>query len=648
MDFARQGDTNAARGLLADALLASTSSLDPEPRLGFTCSLGVASLYRVLALVNLEDKSPSRGLQQQHVALRYQHLANVWVTHVWEKFARREDGGGPGEGWAWYDRSYIDDSAWPIGLKEMNVEMHVVQNMLADAKADPSSRPRSAETPHSWRDVSLNIGIASVCAYPSENPLPRYAASNHGAYAARHGYRYRLEQRNLAPERPPAWGKVRLLQRLLEEEPDVDWWLWFDCDTFFMNMSVTLDSLLYRYASVADGLDADVHLLAAEDAAMLNTGAFLLRRSEWSRSFLRRVWGKQDSIWISHPWWENAAMIWDLLRFNSEKFRHGLGEDVYPKEAPETRLGEGEKGGRSRKQVRILPQFEFNSYHPATAQLGTQLWGATGLLPVTISLPQIALQDAPRHLDGGYYATPAAYGTGYAAMPFGSLGGMDSPSSPKKVLLKDLPAVAADPHPEPKKIPQRPETPPTPPTPQSTPQTKKRNFDFGQDMKSELQTSIRSIFQKWDPRYEVSDYLKERTVQGTLSPAVEEADNPGSLGHPQLCRRRCIYFAKGHCQHGSSCGFCHLEHTRQPAQLDKKQRTIFDKLTEGQKLEILLPHLRTKATEEQLQHKADSVVEIMERRMHEVRTEGLWFAGFGGWGLGSHRGIAAARLRPRL
>ena len=27
---------------------------------------------------------------------------------------------------------------------------------------------------------------------------------------------------------------------------------------------MTLDSLLYRYASVADGLDADVHLLAAE------------------------------------------------------------------------------------------------------------------------------------------------------------------------------------------------------------------------------------------------------------------------------------------------------------------------------------------------------------------------------------------------
>ena len=30
-----------------------------------------------------------------------------------------------------------------------------------------------------------------------------------------------------------------------------------------------------------------------KDAAMLNTGAFLLRQSPWSRDFLRRVWGTQ-------------------------------------------------------------------------------------------------------------------------------------------------------------------------------------------------------------------------------------------------------------------------------------------------------------------------------------------------------------------
>ena len=81
-------------------------------------------------------------------------------------------------------------------------------------------------------------------AYPPDNPLPRYAASNHQAYALRHGYRalavwkhqsilhhnelegngmtsgccadgwccfsrgYRLETEKVSPERPPAWGDL--------------------------------------------------------------------------------------------------------------------------------------------------------------------------------------------------------------------------------------------------------------------------------------------------------------------------------------------------------------------------------------------------------------------------------------------------------
>ncbi|CAK9074461.1 unnamed protein product [Durusdinium trenchii] len=349
MDLTRMGDAPAARHLLAEALLAATGSLAPEPRLGFTCSLGVAALYRVLALISLKADPPDSVGGGHRLALRYQHLATVWVTHVWEKYARREDGGGPGEGWAWYDRSYIDSSAWPIGLQELNVEMHSVQQALAKELV-----PRQPQLPHSFRDPKLSIGIASVCAYPSDNPLPRLASSNHRTYAKLHGYRYRLQSEIVAPERPPAWGKVRLLQQLLEEEPDVDWWLWFDCDTFFMNMTVTIDSLLWRYGATNE----DVHFLAAEDAAMLNTGSFLLRGSDWSKQFLQRVWGTEDSVWIRHPWWENAAIIWDLLRGLSERFRQGVGPSasIYPEE------------------VRILPQFEMNSYHPATAQSLHDAW----------------------------------------------------------------------------------------------------------------------------------------------------------------------------------------------------------------------------------------------------------------------------------
>merc|ERR1711920_1006199 len=107
------------------------------------------------------------------------------------------------------------------------------------------------------------------------------------------------------PQRPPAWGKIKLMYQALED-PTVDWWLWFDCDTYFMNMTVTLDSLLYKYGSasfdgrdltrdaveqrLARGLDPGIHMLVAEDHAMLNTGSFFLRSSSWSRDLMQRVW----------------------------------------------------------------------------------------------------------------------------------------------------------------------------------------------------------------------------------------------------------------------------------------------------------------------------------------------------------------------
>jgi hypothetical protein len=61
----------------------------------------------------------------------------------------------------------------------------------------------------------LNIEIVSLCAYPPEHVLPGYAISNHNIYAKKHGYRYYVERNRVDPDRPHAWGKIRLLQKRL-------------------------------------------------------------------------------------------------------------------------------------------------------------------------------------------------------------------------------------------------------------------------------------------------------------------------------------------------------------------------------------------------------------------------------------------------
>jgi len=382
-----QADFQGARATLSDALFTITEGLAQDPTVGFACSLGVAAAYRVLALAFHADTGPAKGSwafrRALQIALRFQHLAMVWITHAWEKFARREE---PGSGLAHYDVAYIDSSAWPISLQEINSEMTEVQNELAETGRRAGHQPRWPDVPHDFRDHRLKLGIVSLCAYPAEHVLPRYATSNHQIYADRHGYQYRVGRERLNPGRPPAWGKIQLMYQALEDT-EVDWWLWFDCDTYFMNMSVTMDSLLYKYSGAKSsdlarsvdvarrqaldaGLDPDIHMLVAEDHAMLNTGAFFLRASDWSREFLRKVWGPADSVWIDHPWWENAAILWAFLKDNSQKFRGGDTHlatnslennaddmhDIYPVE------------------VRLAPQAEFNSYHPATSHFLHDTW----------------------------------------------------------------------------------------------------------------------------------------------------------------------------------------------------------------------------------------------------------------------------------
>ena len=79
-------------------------------------------------------------------------------------------------------------------------------------------------------------------------------------------------------------------------------------------------------------------------------------------------------------------MIWDLLRFNSEKFRQGLNEDVYPKEEPHLPTATGyeqqkPKAGAypSAVRVQLLPPSHCPAGHPASGNVLLS-WGTISLL----------------------------------------------------------------------------------------------------------------------------------------------------------------------------------------------------------------------------------------------------------------------------
>lgn len=119
-------------------------------------------------------------------------------------------------------------------------------------------------------------------------------------------------------------------------------------------------------------------------------------------------------------------------------------------------------------------------------------------------------------------------------------------------------------------------------------------------------------------------------TNGTNCPSWQPTE--GSLGHPELCHRPCLFFARERCQSGSECRYCHLDHSDRPAGLDKSQRQAVKLLSQGQLLSLLLPHLQTRAEERGFLEEAQDILQIagqsseepiaisntLQRKLHKV------------------------------
>lgn len=67
--------------------------------------------------------------------------------------------------------------------------------------------------------------------------------------------------------------------------------------------------------------------------------------------------------------------------------------------------------------------------------------------------------------------------------------------------------------------------------------------------------------------------------------------NDGSMGHPDLCSRPCLYFASGKCAFGDRCEFCHLPHSKRPVHLSKKHREMMQEMEPASATALILPIL---------------------------------------------------------
>jgi len=393
-DAFKSGRFADAKEILATAAEATTSDL----RSAFSCSLGISALFRALAFAYCTDPQLEGRAQRRanQIGLRFLHVAMNWLTHTFVKTN--------------HDQPLIDNSAWPIGIQEINDDLTAIATALRNTgPLGHAPTAAGAKVPFSYSLPKLRIAIVSLCAYPPDHPLPKYSSSNQGIYADKHGYAYVLERKLVDQSRPPAWGKVKLVEREVRSG-DWDWVVWADCDTYFMNMSITLESVLYTYAGrQKDGfaansedpeleLDPSVHMIVQEDAAMLNTGIFFVRCSDWVVDLLDRIWGGDNSPWIHHPWWENAAFNWEFLKDNPRKF---ASEDLLEW----AHTGEDDLAGIYPQEVRVAPQSHFNSYHPITSRFLHDTWEEGKFIIAFNGVLSASSPSVIKVLYGNYYQT---------------------------------------------------------------------------------------------------------------------------------------------------------------------------------------------------------------------------------------------------
>ncbi len=168
--------------------------------------------------------------------------------------------------------------------------------------------------------VASDIAVISMAVGERYRKATVQSIENKKQYCLSHGYDFIDCSKHIDPSRPVPWSKILLMREILEQS-SYQWLFWIDADALFMNFDQSIESLI----------DEDYYLIASKDYRFpINTGVFLLKNSEWSRSFLERVYLREDLA--QHVLWENQAII-ELLEF------------------PEIA-----------GQIKILPQRALNSY----------------------------------------------------------------------------------------------------------------------------------------------------------------------------------------------------------------------------------------------------------------------------------------------
>lgn len=239
------------------ALMGAIALLRPvveSPFVAFSCGTAVAATLSVASLA-------AETLSLQVLTARLRQLAAIFASFDYQM--KGED--------------YINESPWPFdwmaSMENILRSMAFLKNH--ETQAEPWKGRSMREIVQQLETIkgpakSRKVVIVSVCDYdPGVTPLARLSQINKEAYAKMHGYEVIIYDKApvyedaltvlmTEPHRPPAWSKVDGILTALADGQH-DWIMWMDCDSFFMDPDVRLESIIEAAEhQCQEGIDARI------------------------------------------------------------------------------------------------------------------------------------------------------------------------------------------------------------------------------------------------------------------------------------------------------------------------------------------------------------------------------------------------------
>ena len=148
--------------------------------------------------------------------------------------------------------------------------------------------------------AQADIAVVTLVAGDKYKKTVSSGVENKRLYCQQHGYDFICGGKSLDRSRPIPWTKILIILQTMENS-NYQWIFWTDADSLIMNMSFKLEDFIQ---------ESENNLILTKDISNINTGEFFIRNCEWSRNFLKAVYGHTECI--NDAWWEQQGLINEL------------------------------------------------------------------------------------------------------------------------------------------------------------------------------------------------------------------------------------------------------------------------------------------------------------------------------------------------